>query len=66
MIVKIGNNVYTEEDGLPIMLILSVEDKNNLMTMEPEATKYAIFPDGMDESEMRSWMVDIQPARSKE
>ena len=55
MKVKVGDTVY---DGavVPVMVILSDADKNNIANMLPECTKYASFPDGISEAEIGVWM----------
>ena len=42
MKVKIGNTIYTSEDG-PIMVILNKQDKINIANMLETATKYCEF-----------------------
>ncbi len=57
MKIKIGNTWFDEEVDGPFMLVLDSSDKKNIANMAPEATKYAIFKDGlMTEDEMREWM----------
>jgi hypothetical protein len=55
MKVKIGDKIYdsTEE---PILLILNEGDKRNLERMDPDATKFLSFPDGMDLNEAKRFM----------
>lgn len=56
MQVKIGNEVFDAEE-IPILLILSDKDKFNISHMDPEATKYATFPeDWGTKDEMWEWM----------
>jgi len=55
MQVKIGNIVY-DPNRLPIMVILTEQDKINIQNMAPEATKYCAYPDTMQESEIEEFM----------
>ena len=57
MKVKVGDTVY---DGavVPVMVILSEDDKNNIANMLPESTKYASFPYGSPEDEIGAWMAN--------
>jgi len=55
MLVKIGNTVYDSEKE-PIMIVLTESDKNNISNMDPRATKYCSFPDGMDHEEIKKFM----------
>lgn len=55
MKVKIGDRVYDGEEQ-PIMVVLTDADKANIANMAPECSKYAAFPEGMDEAEVRLWM----------
>lgn len=59
MRVKIGDQIYDAVD-MPIMVILDDFDKRNLISMDPDATKYACFPDSasLSESEKDAWMDD--------
>jgi hypothetical protein len=47
MKVKIGDKIYDAENE-PILVILTEQDKENIKNMLPSATKYCVFPDGMD------------------
>jgi len=60
MKVKIGDAVYDGE-RVPVMVILSDDDKRNIASMLPECTKYAAFPDGTPEAEIERWMNDLSP-----
>ena len=56
MKVKIGEKVYSIDDG-PIMVILTEQDKKNISNMHPDATKYAIVEkDEMSSDELKEWM----------
>jgi len=57
MKVKVGDTLYDSEN-VPIMVILSDDDKRNISNMETSATKYAVVPDKafMDEEEITEWM----------
>lgn len=60
MKVKIGDNIIdTNED--PIMLIFEDRDEiikiaHNLFDMEDGATKYCVFPNGMDPIDVKLFM----------
>lgn len=57
MRVKVGNVWYEAENEQPIMIELTQKDKENIRNMHPDATKYAIFPDGkMTTDEKLGWM----------
>ena len=55
MKVKVGDMIY---DGtkVPIMVILTKEDKDNIKRMLPSATKYCMYPETMTEDQAREWM----------
>ena len=57
MRVKIENTWY-EAENTAICLELTEEDKNNIIGMSPEATKYACFPhsDPRDTQSRMDWM----------
>jgi hypothetical protein len=52
---KIGDTIY---DGAkqPVMVILSLEDKQNISNMEPHATKYCSFPEDICPEEIAEFM----------
>ena len=53
---KIGNKIY-DDATIPVMVILTDQDKINIRNMLDECTKYATFPDGFGTTEeMRKWM----------
>lgn len=59
MKVKIGDVVYDSE-SVPVMLVMTEFDKENISNMQREATKYASFPDGWgDVDTMTKWMTDV-------
>lgn len=59
MRVKIGGTDIPANPGLPVMVELTQQDKENIANMAPDATKYAVFPDGWGTpEEMRDWMRD--------
>ena len=59
MKIKIGDKVYDNKE-IPVMVILSDQDKLNIKNMLPECTKYAIFPDTFGDREaMHQWMDDV-------
>ena len=45
MKIKVGDEWFDCEVGLPVMVELTKQDKINIANMLPECTKYAIFPD---------------------
>ena len=56
MNVKIGNKLY-DPNKEPIMIILSDEDKKNILNMDQNCTKYACFPDkGFSEEDIKKFM----------
>jgi len=55
MKVKIGDKIYDSNEE-PIMIILSEDDKKNIGSMIPEATKYCSFPDTSDVEKVREFM----------
>lgn len=56
MKIKIGDTVY-EAGGVPIMIILTDQDKQNIKDMHPDCTRYAIFSDNFGtKKEMLDWM----------
>ena len=56
MKVKIGTVVYDAETQ-PIMVILTQQDKKNIVNMAPEATRYCCYlKDDYGESEIMEWM----------
>ena len=57
MKVKIGNEIYDAVD-VPVMVILSDSDKENIANMLPEATKYCAYPEGTNRELITEWMED--------
>jgi hypothetical protein len=56
MKVKAGDRVF-DSNRLPVMIILSQQDKENIAHMHPECMKYAAFPGGWgNKEEMLAWM----------
>lgn len=55
MKVKVGNKIYDGELE-PVMVILTQEDKENIATMDKEATKYCQYPEGSDPNKILEWM----------
>lgn len=55
MMVKVGDIIYDAEEE-PIMIIMTDEDKDNISNMAPDAHKYCVYPDGIDEDEIKAWM----------
>lgn len=65
MKVKIGAEVY-DAGETPIMLILTEQDRENIRNMNPDATKYCAYPEGMDSEEIERWMSMPPTERTKE
>lgn len=55
MKVKIGDQVYDSNEQ-PVLLILSDQDKENIANMHPDAHKYCVFPESVDENTVREFM----------
>jgi hypothetical protein len=55
MKVKIGDTVYDGAEE-PVMVILSPEDKQNIASMLPDATKYCSYPDSMSDEDAVKFM----------
>ena len=57
MRVKVGKRIYSS-DKLPIMLVLSDEEKKQIADMGDGASKYAVFPNdnAMTNDEAIEWM----------
>ncbi len=56
MKVKVGKRVY-DSQKLPIMLVMTAGEREQIAEMAPDARKYAQFPEGFgDEKAMREWM----------
>lgn len=68
MIVKIGDQKYDSEKE-PIMLELSLTERELIANMDQTATKYCSFPEGMSDEDVAKFMeVEIEDvfAESKE
>jgi len=59
MRVKIGDQWFSADDQ-PICVELTDEDKLNIESMAPDATKYAVFPDALTTGadEKYEWMAN--------
>lgn len=55
MKVKIGDTLY-DSNQIPVMLVLSDEDKENLANMDPEANSFCSYPSGMNADAIHTWM----------
>jgi len=57
MRVKIGDQWFSSDDQ-PICVELTDQDKSNIENMDPDATRYAVFPDALASSvdEKYEWM----------
>lgn len=60
MIIKIGDKVYSAND-VPIMVVLDENDKRNILSMPPDAFRYACAPDGYFENDdaFLEWIDDL-------
>ena len=56
MIIKIGDQVF-DNAKIPVMVVLTPQDKENINNMNSECTKYAVFPDDFGtRDQMHAWM----------
>lgn len=55
MKVKIKNTIYDAENE-PIMLILSAQDRLNILAMKPNYTDYCAYPDSIPEDRITHFM----------
>lgn len=55
MKVKVGDKIYDGKKE-PIMVILSDNDKELILKMDPKATKYLQYPDTMTPDKARAFM----------
>ena len=60
MKVKVGNKIYNGND-VPVMVILTDKDKENIKNMAPNCTKYCAYPITAkslehDRYEIKRWM----------
>lgn len=55
MQVKVGDTVYDDVEQ-PVMVILSPEDKENIVNMASNATKYCSYPEKMSPEEAEAFM----------
>lgn len=60
MKIKVGDTIYNSQFE-PVMVILSEADKQNIINMLPEATKYCAYPEGTDREFIRAWMGEEEP-----
>jgi hypothetical protein len=59
MKVKVGNVLFNGEQSVPVMVELTPQDKENISSMSPDNTRYAVFPDDWGTpDEMRAWMCE--------
>lgn len=59
MKVKIGNGGIYDGESVPVMVILSKQDKINIANMHPDCTKYCVYPsEKWSEEEIKFWMKD--------
>ena len=55
MKIKVGNKIYDGEKE-PVMVILSVADKENIKNMPEDNFKYCCYPDDMEADDILKWM----------
>lgn len=55
MKVKVLDELYSSDD-LPLMVILTPEDKENIRNMAPENDKYCAYPTGMSQDRVEEFM----------
>ena len=55
MKVKVGDKITCGCDE-PVMVILTAQDRLNILAMAPALTKYAIIPDDFPRDEVDEWM----------
>lgn len=58
MKVKIGDTVYDAEKT-PIMLILTKQDKENIINMDAKHKKFVIFPENTNKEEIVKWANEV-------
>lgn len=59
MLVVIGKEIYSA-DEMPVMLVLTKADKQNIANMADDAFCYCAYPQGRDEKEIRAWMTKMR------
>lgn len=64
MKIKVGKDWYDSKD-IPIMIVLSDRDKENIASMPKDAYKYASFPENMSISDIKKWMNVTQLGNAK-
>jgi len=55
MKVKIGNETY-DPNNIPIMVILTDQDKENIKNMHKDKMKYIAYPDTISDEEIDTWI----------
>ena len=62
MKVKVGDTIY-DGNVVPVMVVLTAQDKVNIGCMSPQAQMYASAPDGhfKTEDDMLAWMKEEEP-----
>lgn len=55
MKVVVGDNTY-DGDKIPVMVILSNEDKDNIVNMEKHAACYCSYPANRSKANIEKWM----------
>jgi hypothetical protein len=53
--VKVNDTIY-DANEVPIMLILSDQDKFNISHMDPKANRYAAYPRDWSDKRASAWM----------
>ena len=60
MRVKIKDTIY-DADKEPIMLLLTAQDRLNIIGMHPDASYFCVYPNNMDQAEIDTF-VEMKPA----
>lgn len=58
MKVKIGDKIY-DANNIPIMVILTPADKQNIANMPEDKTKYCACPDSYSPLDIIHWMREV-------
>lgn len=58
MKVKIDNKIYDSSEQPIILIFDNKSDRENIIKMKPEFTKYCSYPDGMDVKKIKEFMAD--------
>lgn len=64
MHVKVGDKIYKDQDQ-PVGIILTAQDRLNIMAMDPKRNFYCSFPNGTKEEVIKEFMTLPQPVETK-